>query len=94
MAVGAFVAGERRAKLLECVEQWEEQATARGEVVFHVRRAPAEIAPFDERVLLHVAEATDERAAADRVQCVEEFGGPAGAARQIAHDEQRPFVAD
>ena len=66
----------------------------RSGAILDVRVAARELAPLDEAVALHVAQAGDERAAADRVQRLDELRGAARAARQIAHDQQRPLVAD
>jgi CRP-like cAMP-binding protein len=65
--VFARVAVERLARLAERLDQRREQASARGQDVLDVRRAPAEVASLDECIALHVAQAIHERAAADGV---------------------------
>ena len=92
--VFAFVAAEREAELAQAVEHGEQEPPAIRQRIFDVRGAAAVVAAFDECILFHIAESADECAAADGVERVDEFGRAARRARQIAHDEQRPFIAD
>ena len=93
-AVFAFVAAERESDLTQTFNQWEQESPAPRQGVLDVRGAAAVVAAFDERVAFHVAESPDEGAAADRMKRGDEFGRATRRAREIAHDEQRPLVAD
>src|SRR5205085_2456580 len=92
-AVGAFVAAERFTQLAEQVKQRQQQPPARRQRILDARRTAAVIASLDEFIVLHLAQTLDERATADRMQGGEQFVRAARAARQIAHDKQRPLVA-
>ncbi len=93
-AVGTGVAVERLAEFSEGVEERQEQAPALGQDVFDVGGATAEVASLDERVLFHVAQATDQRAAADGVQGGQQFRRAFRPRYQIARDQHRPLIAD
>jgi hypothetical protein len=82
------------AQLSQGIEQGEQSPSALREDVLDVRGAAAVIAALDERVVFHVAQAPDQRAAADRVERRQEFRRPFRPVKEVAHDEHRPFVAN
>lgn len=68
MAVVAVVAAEGVAEGAQGFEERGEEAAAVGQGVLDVRGAAAEVAALDEAVVLHVAEAVHEGAAADGLE--------------------------
>jgi hypothetical protein len=64
-AVCAFIAVQGLAQSSEGVQKGEKETPALCQDVFDMWRTAAVIAAFYERVLLHVSQALDQRAAAD-----------------------------
>ena len=91
--VFTFIAVERFAQSPQSVQEGKEQTTAFGQDILDVRRTAAIITTLDEQVPLHIAQASDERAAADRMQRSNQLCGALRPQREIAHHEHRPLVA-
>jgi hypothetical protein len=91
--VFTFVAVKSFAEPPQTLKERDEQASALGQKVFDVRRASAIILALDERVMLHIAQPPDQRAAADRVQRRQQLRRSLRALKEIAYDQHRPFIA-
>src|SRR5215217_4009647 len=68
-----FVALQRQPELTQRFEQRHEQSSPFGKRIFDVRWIAAEIRSLNQTILLHVAHASDECAAADRKQAVQQL---------------------
>ena len=93
-AIPAVVAVEGLAQFSEGVKEWEQEASTLCQNVFDVRRAAPVIPSLNKIIMLHVAQAADQRAATDRMESRQEFRRAFGVVREVAHHEHRPFVAD
>ena len=90
----AIVTAEGFPNLSQRIKQWHQQLPARCEKILDVRRAAAVAAAFNQPVAFHVAQAVEQRAAANWVEGLEKFCRAARPACQIADDKQRPLVAN
>jgi hypothetical protein len=94
MTIFTLIAVEHLSELTQGIEQWDEESPALGQNVLDVRRAAAVITSLDERVLLHITKASDQRPAADRMQRLKQFGRTPWALEEVAHHQHRPLIAD
>src|SRR5215213_1864329 len=94
MTVFTLIAVEHFAKFAQSIKQWDEQTPALGQNVFDVWRAAAVISSLDERVLLHIAKASDQCSAADRMKRLKQFRRSPWPMEEVAHHQHRPLIAD
>src|ERR1043165_3591453 len=85
-SVVTLVTLQRESELAQRFQQRHEQRASFGQRVFDVWWIAAEIGSHNKTVLLHVAQAADERTTADRKQTVQKFHRSLWTTQQLPHD--------
>jgi hypothetical protein len=57
-----------------------------------VWRIASEIRALNQSIFLHIAQAPDERATADREQTIQQLHRSLWTTQQLSHDQHRPFI--
>ena len=85
-SIRTLIAGEGLAGIPQSLEERQQQAASLRESVFDVRRIAAVIHSHKKPILFHIAQASDERATANRVQVAMNFHSSPGARCEISND--------
>src|ERR1051325_1598855 len=88
------VALQRQSELTQRLEQRHQQRSSFSQRIFDVRWIPAEVSSINQAIFLHITQASDERAAADRKQTVQQLHRSLWTTEQLPHDQNRPLITE